>query len=132
MSGLRNCVLVVEDEALIAMGFVAQVEDMGLSVCAIADSAEQAMREAETHRPGVVLMDVRLRGQADGVDAALHIHDKVGSKVVFVTGSRETATIERINLDHPFAVMFKPVLERQLRAVIEDAMRAALAGEEGS
>jgi CheY-like chemotaxis protein len=127
MNGLGNCVLVVEDEALIAMGFVAQVEDMGLAVCAVADTADQAVREAQTHRPGVVLMDVRLRGQGDGVDAAMHIHETVGSKVVFITGSREPATIDRINQDHPFAVMFKPVLDRQLRTVIQDAMRAALA-----
>ncbi len=128
MSELQNCVLVVEDEALIAMGFVAQVEDMGLSVCAIADSAQQAMREAEAHRPAVVLMDVRLRGEGDGVDAAMHIHQAVGSKVIFITGSREPSTIERIHQDHPYAVMFKPVLERQLRATITEAMGAALGG----
>jgi DNA-binding NarL/FixJ family response regulator len=67
-------------------------------------------------------MDVRLAGDRDGVDAALAIHDTVGSKVIFVTGSREPATMERISLDHPAGVLFKPVSDRQLREAIESAL----------
>jgi DNA-binding NarL/FixJ family response regulator len=66
-------------------------------------------------------MDVRLQGEGDGVDAALAIHEHVGSKVIFVTGSREPATLERISLHHPSAVLFKPVSGRQLRTAIEAA-----------
>jgi AmiR/NasT family two-component response regulator len=68
-------------------------------------------------------MDMRLWGKRDGVDAAIAIHNTVGSKVIFITGSREPATIERINQDHPFALLFKPVSSRQLRSAITDAMR---------
>jgi DNA-binding NarL/FixJ family response regulator len=68
-------------------------------------------------------MDMRLSGPKDGVDAALAIHDKVGSKVIFITGSREPATIERIYRDHPFAVLFKPVSNRELNRVVAEAMR---------
>jgi two-component system, response regulator PdtaR len=123
MSDLQNCVLVVEDEFLIAMGFCMQVEDMGLAVCGTAATAEDAIVQAQAHRPALVLMDMRLWGKRDGVDAAIAIHNTVGSKVVFITGSREPATIERINGDHPFALLFKPVSNRQLRSAITDAMR---------
>jgi DNA-binding NarL/FixJ family response regulator len=123
MSDLQNSVLVVDDEFLIAMGFRTQVEDMGLAVCGTAATAEDAILQAQTHRPAVVLMDMRLWGKRDGVDAAIAIHNTVGSKVIFITGSREPATIERINQDHPFALLFKPVSNRQLRSVITDAMR---------
>jgi len=123
MRALKKAVLIVEDEHLIAMGLSAQIEDMGLQVCATADSAERAVAEALTHRPAIVLMDVRLRGEKDGIDAAKAIHDGVGSKVIFITGSREQKTIERIGLDHPFATLFKPISDRQLRAAVNDAMR---------
>ena len=123
MSDLQDCVLVVEDEFLIAMGFRMQVEDMGLAVCGTAATAEDAIGQAQTHRPALVLMDMRLRGKRDGVDAAIAIHNTVGSKVIFITGSREPATIERIKGDHPFALLFKPVSNRQLRSAITDAMR---------
>ena len=123
MNTLQNCVLVVDDEFLIAMGFRMQVEEMGFAVCGTAATAEEAIAQAETHRPVVVLMDMRLWGKKDGVDAAIAIHRTVGSKVIFITGSREAATLERINLDHPFAVLFKPVSNRQLRSTIVDAMR---------
>lgn len=120
----RALVLVVDDEFLIAQGLSMQVEDMGLTVCGTAPSADEAVALAQSHRPGVVLMDMRLQGDKDGVDAALAIYDTVGSKVIFVTGSREPATMERIRLDHPAGVLFKPVSDHQLKAAIEAALGA--------
>lgn len=122
MSQLQNTVLVVDDEFLIAEGLCMQVEDMGLHVCGTAATADEAVTLTRQHRPAVVLMDMRLRGEGDGVDAALAIHEDVGSKVIFITGSREQATIDRISLDHPAGVLFKPVSDRQLRAAIETAL----------
>ena len=122
MSPMQDCVLVVDDEFLIADAFCMQVEDMGMAVCGTAATADEAVAQAETHRPSIVLMDVRLRGDKDGVDAALVIHRTVGSKVIFITGSREQATIARIQLAQPFAVLFKPVSDLQLRNAIEAAI----------
>lgn len=126
MSDLKKSVLIVEDEYLISLGLTAQIEDMGLKVCATADSADAAVIQAETHRPAIILMDVRLRGDRDGVDAAQAIFHTVGSKIIFITGSREQRTIDRIDQDHPFAVLFKPISDKQLHAAVNDAMRAAL------
>ena len=125
MSDLKKSVMIVEDEYLISLGLTAQIEDMGLKVCATADSADAAVIQAETHRPAIILMDVRLRGERDGVDAAQTIFDTVGSKIIFITGSREQKTIDRIDQDHPFAVLFKPISDKQLQATVNDAMRAA-------
>jgi two-component system, response regulator PdtaR len=124
MSGLQDHVLIVDDEFLIAAGLSAQIEEMGMTVCAMADTAAKAIALAQQHRPAIVLMDMRLRGPGDGVDAALAIHADVGSKVIFITGSREPATMARIQLDHPVAVLFKPISFLQLRTTIETALRA--------
>lgn len=112
-------VLIVDDEFLIVMGLSLQVEDMGLEVCGTAGTAEEAIALATEHRPHLVLMDVRLQGDRDGVDAALAIHEKVDSKMIFITGSREPATHSRIMTAHPSAVLFKPISDAQFRATIE-------------
>ncbi len=114
MSDLRRHVLVVDDEFLIVMGLTKQIEDMGLTVCGSASTADQAVELARLHRPMVVLMDMRLDGAKDGVDAALAINKEVGSKVIFVTGSRDPSTVVRIHTDHPHAILFKPVSNQQL------------------
>ena len=118
----KVCVAVVDDEFVIAAGLSLQLEDMGLEVCGTAATCEEAVALVQDQRPQVVLMDVRLAGDKDGVDAAIAIHDTVGSKVIFVTGSREPATMDRIRLDHPAGVLFKPVSDRQLREAIETAL----------
>ena len=122
----KPCVLIVDDEFLIADTLSLQVEDMGYDVCGTAATAQAAVELAQAHRPGVVLMDVRLKGQADGVDAALEIHRTVGSKVIFITGSREPATMARIEMDHPAAVLFKPIYGQQLRNATSAASPACV------
>ena len=122
MNDLNDCVLVVDDEFLIAHGLSAQIEDMGMAVCGMAASADEAVAKAQAHRPRLVLMDMRLLGDKDGVDAALEINATVGSKVIFITGSREQSTMERIALDHPSAVLFKPVSDQQLVSAVNAAI----------
>jgi len=115
-------VLIVDDEFIIASSLSLQIEEMGLEVCGTAATAQEAIELAVTCRPDVVLMDVRLRGSEDGVDAALAIHSQVGAKVIFITGSREPATMARIQEDHPAGVLFKPIYGQQLRTAVEAAL----------
>ena len=120
---LEGCVVaVVDDEFIIAEGLTLQLEDLGLTVCGTASSCDDAVALVQAKRPTLVLMDVRLDGEKDGVDAAIAIHETVGSKVIFVTGSREPATMARIQLDHPAGVLFKPISDRQLRQAIDTAL----------
>ena len=122
MSDLSDCVLVVEDEFLIADLFVGELEAMGRKVCGVADTAQMAIAMAREHRPALILMDVRLKGEEDGIDASIAIHDAVGSKVIFITGSREPATLKRIEMDHAAAVLFKPLRGYELQTTIEAVM----------
>lgn len=118
----KSRVLIVDDEFLIAQGLCLQVEELAMEVCGTATTADEALALAMMHRPEVVLMDIRLRGDKDGVDAAQEISRNVGSKVIFITGSREQSTIDRIYQDHPAGVLFKPVSDRQLRSAIGMAL----------
>ncbi|HEY1125462.1 MAG TPA: response regulator [Sphingobium sp.] len=119
MSQHRPRALIVEDEFLIAEGLRVQLEAMGIDVCDFATTAEAAVAHATKHRPDLVLMDVRLDGERDGVDAAMEIHRNIKIPVIFLTGSREDMTIARINEDHPAGLLFKPVSPLQLKRTIE-------------
>lgn len=114
----RKRALIVEDEFLIAEGLRVQLDLLGIDVCGIASTADGAVDLAVKFAPDFVLMDVRLKGEGDGVDAAQAIHERTGSKVIFVTGSREQETIDRIEKDHAVATLFKPISPFQLRRTI--------------
>jgi CheY-like chemotaxis protein len=132
MKPLNRTVLVVDDEAMIAQLWCIHMEMMSLDVCGTAATADDAVALALEHRPAIVLMDMRLRGKKDGVDAALAIHASVGSKVVFITGSKEPDTMQRIQLDHPVAVLIKPVSDRLLQSTVTEALKASGVENPGS
>jgi CheY-like chemotaxis protein len=121
-AALNACALIVDDEILIADLWSMVLAELRIPVCGIAATALGAIELARQHRPKVVLMDMRLRGQLDGVDAALVIYEMLGSKMIFITGSKDLAMKSRIEQDHPFDVLFKPVSERQLKATVTRAM----------
>jgi len=119
---MTKCVLIVEDEFLISETLSVMIEDLGLTVCGRAANAEEAVRLASMHLPSLVLMDVRLKGSRDGVDAAADIRRIVASPVIFITGSREPQTVARINAGDPAGVLFKPFRFDQLRLIVDRLM----------
>jgi DNA-binding NarL/FixJ family response regulator len=123
-NALRDCVLVVDDEILISQLWCMILEDMNLDVCGTAKDAATAIALARKHRPKLVLMDVRLEGPSDGIDAALDIQQTVGSKIIFVTGSRDAPTLARIKAAHADSVLFKPLGEQQLQEAVTAVLQA--------
>lgn len=119
---LQDCVLIVDDEFLIADMFRLQIEAMGVRVCGKAATAAAAIALAQQHRPKVVLMDMRLQGKEDGVDASLVIHATVGSKIIFITASQEAVALARIKTDHPHAILHKPLFGLKLQTAVKEAM----------
>ncbi|HVY14142.1 MAG TPA: response regulator [Rhodopila sp.] len=117
-------ILVVDDEFLIADLLSAMLEEMGLDVCGSAASAEEAVAAVRRHEPGLVLMDVRLRGARDGVDAAAEINAISSVPIIFITGSRERETVERIEAIRRGSVLFKPVRFDQLQREVLRAIAA--------
>ena len=117
-------VMIVEDEALIAWDMRTLVEGFGWSVCGIAPSGADAVRMAREKRPDVVLMDVRLRGEMDGVEASRDIAAGQQVPIIFITGNSDQATEARIRAIHPNApILSKPVVP----AVLRNTMMALLA-----
>lgn len=115
---IKRKVLIVEDERLIAEYFKVIIEHLGYTVCGIAATADEAVHLAYDEDPAIVFMDVRLGGKKDGVDAANEIYKSNPVPMIYITASREPATIDRINTDHPAEILIKPVLQKQLKDVL--------------
>lgn len=122
-TGIR--VLIVEDEFIIAMTLKDELEVAGYEVVGLAGTADRAVELACAASPDVILMDIRLKGPGDGVDAACRIHDQgLNPAVIFVTGSAEPEALERIRHDHPSGVVFKPAAFNEIERVIRAALAA--------
>jgi CheY-like chemotaxis protein len=121
-SGRPLEVLIVEDEALTAMDFAHMVEDAGGRAAATASSASEAEALAKAMNPDVVLMDVRLAGTRDGVEAAYSIRTFSQVPIIFVTGNIDRGTTDRIRAFNGSEPVPKPVDQTRLIAAVLNAL----------
>jgi len=117
--------LVVEDEAVVAMDIAGQLRDMGYPVCGCVDNGRDAIVRACADRPDLVLMDVVLRGDMDGIAAAATIGAELQIPILFLTAYSDDQTVDRAPSAMPYGYLTKPFQGRELRAVIEVALRKA-------
>jgi CheY-like chemotaxis protein len=112
-------ILVVEDESLVAMEIKDRLESLGYVVPAIVSSGDEAIKKVEQSRPDLVLMDIVLKGDMDGIEAAEHIRSNFDIAVIFLTSYADEETLQRAKLTEPFGYILKPFEERELHSTIE-------------
>jgi PAS domain S-box-containing protein len=115
-------ILVVEDEGLVGEEIRQRLLRLGCTVVGVVASGEEAISLAEETRPDLILMDVRLQGQMDGIAAAEAITDRRKTPVVFLTAHSDATTLERARNLAPFGYVIKPFFERDLQVAIEIAL----------
>jgi len=115
-------ILVVEDEAVVALDVEDRLRRLGHQVVGTADSSASALALAAEVRPDLVLMDIALRDGGDGIAAAERLRAELAVPVVFVTAFADAETIERAKRVSPHGYIVKPFDERDLRATIEIAL----------
>jgi len=115
-------ILIVEDEYILAMNLQEILESLGYTILDIADSAETAIDKASELLPNLVLMDIRLRGEIDGIQAAEQIWNLLQIPVLYITGHSDKSTVERAKLTNAFGYILKPVKEQQLYVAIQTAL----------
>jgi diguanylate cyclase (GGDEF)-like protein len=126
-------ILIVEDEAIVAEDLKETVTRLGYAVLGIASEGVEAIAKAEALRPHLVVMDVGLRGEIDGIQTARVIQEKLYVPVIFLTGHSDPETLQRAVLTGPLGYIVKPFQEVELRCAIEVAVhkhRAELAFRE--
>ncbi|MCC5667284.1 response regulator [Nostoc sp. CHAB 5784] len=115
-------ILVVEDEYILAINLQESLESLGYTVLDIADSAEGAIVKATELRPNLILMDIRLRGEMDGIQAAEQIWHNLQIPAIYVTGHSDKSTVDRATLTSPFGYILKPIKEQELYVAIQTAL----------
>jgi PAS domain S-box-containing protein len=95
---------------------------LGYAVSAAVYSGEEAIREAEERHPDLVLMDIRLKGDMDGVEAAEQIRDCFNIPVVYLTAYADEGTLQRAKVTTPFGYILKPFSEKELNSIIQMAL----------
>jgi len=120
---LRRRILIVEDDYLVALQFENALTEAGYDVVDIASTAEEAVQIVPDYRPELVLMDVRLAGPRDGIQAAAEILDRFGIRSIFVSAFSDPATRARADRANPIAWLPKPVADRKLLNTVDSALR---------
>ena len=119
--GLRA--LIVEDEALIAEELRGRLTRLGFHVIAMVDSAEEGIAIATSQTPDLVLMDIRLNGEKDGIQACREIRQQVDIPVVYLTAYSDSQTVERVKQTEHDGFILKPFHRHELRSTIAVALR---------
>jgi two-component system, cell cycle sensor histidine kinase and response regulator CckA len=115
---LSKGILIVEDEGLVSLEIEENIERMGHNVLGIVDTGEEAIAAARDLQPDLILMDIRLKGDMDGVEAASAIRKDADIPVIFLTAYSGDEILRRASVTEPYGYLLKPIQEQQLESAL--------------
>ncbi len=115
-------IMVVEDEMLVSESIQLSLHKLGYDVAGHASTGEQAVELARRANPDLVLMDINLPGNLEGIEAAREIRGELSIPVVYLTGYSDPATVQRAQISAPYGYIVKPFTERELEVTISIAL----------
>ena len=115
-------ILIVEDESIIALDIKTSLKHAGYAIAGVASSGKEAIALAHSEQPDLILMDIRLQGLMDGIEAAHQIHEQQSCPIVFLTAHTDSQTLDRAKLTDPFGYLTKPFEDHSLITTIEIAL----------
>lgn len=118
----RPCILLVEDDFLVGMEMESGLEDAGYEVAGVAATAEEAVALAAERRPALVVMDIRLAGERDGIDAALEIFETLAIRSLFASAHVDSQVRARAEGARPLGWVAKPYRVETLLAAVGEAL----------
>jgi len=117
-----NRILIVEDEAIVSLDIQNRLQRLGYEVVGIADTGLEALELARDEQPDIVLMDIHIYGDIDGIETSRLIRKEIDVPVVFLTANSDKNTIQRAQETGPFAYVIKPFKDTELNSTIEIAL----------
>ena len=118
----KASILIVEDERIVARDIQEAMTDAGYDVIAIASSAEEVFTVLRERRPDVILMDIRIRGDRDGMEVAKEVRERYRIPVIYLTAHADEATLDRARRTEPYGYLLKPVKIVETRIAVEIAL----------
>ncbi len=122
MGKTKSKILIVEDEPIIASDIEMTLEDLGYEITSIEDNAEDALKSITEDKPDLVLLDINLEGDIDGVMLAQDINEQHKIPFVYLTSNADKLTINRVKRTNPAGFVLKPFNEKDLQSNIEIAL----------
>jgi CheY-like chemotaxis protein len=122
-------VMIVEDEAVVALHLRQELTNLGYTVAGTATAGAPALKMIEEVFPDVILMDIHIQGAMDGIETAGKIPRYLHIPVIFLTAYSEDVTLKRAGETHPYGYLIKPFLDRELHATIKMALMRSRADE---
>ena len=119
---MEKKILVVEDEIIIAEGLQKKLRTMGYDIIGTVSSGEEAIKKVKENNPDLILMDIVIHGEIDGIETAAQIHSLFDIPVVYLTAYADENTMERAKITEPFGYLIKPFKDRELQITIEVAL----------
>jgi CheY-like chemotaxis protein len=116
-------IMVVEDEGVVSIDIRNMLKKAGYSIAAVAFQGNEAVEKAELSAPDLVLMDIGLKGEIDGIEAAKRIRDRFQIPVVFLTGFADEVTVAKAQEVNPSGFIIKPINEEELKKTLEDILK---------
>ena len=117
-----SSIMLVEDELITAADIQEALEETGYRVVGVVDNGRDAITQAGKLEPDLILMDIRLKGDIDGVDTAIQIRRRFDIPVVYLTAHADDQTLERAKQAEPLGYIVKPFRDQELHATIEMAL----------
>jgi two-component system response regulator LytT len=118
----KTSILVVEDESIVAKDIQNSLKKLGYSVPSVENSGEDAIDAAGQHRPDLILMDIMLKGDISGIEAADQIKKRYQIPVIFLTAYADESTLNKAKVTEPYGYIIKPFKEIDLHTSIEMAL----------
>ncbi len=115
-------IMVVEDESIVAVYMADRLRGLGCEVPCMVSTGEDAIRKAVELKPSLVFMDIDLKGDMDGIEAAVKIREQLNIPVVFVTAYDDKKTFERAAAAKPYGYIRKPFNDKMLKDCVEKAL----------
>ena len=115
-------ILIVEDEVIVAKTIASQLNQLGYIVAGKVSSGKAAISQASETKPDLILMDIIIKGEIDGITTASYIHEQLDIPIIFLTAYGDEHTLERAKVTQPFGYVVKPFTIRDLRISIEIAL----------
>jgi two-component system response regulator LytT len=118
----KTNILVVEDESIVAKDIQHSLKKLGYTVVGICSNGEDAIKTAEELKPDLVLMDIMLKGDMSGIEAASYIREKFNIPIIYLTAYADESTLSKAKVSEPYGYIIKPFKEIDLHTSIEMAV----------
>lgn len=115
-------IMIVEDESIVAMGIKHKLGDLGYDVVGIVATGEGAVKTALKTEPDLILMDIVLKGDMDGIEAAQQIHRHLDTPIIYITAYSDEEVLERARITEPYGYILKPFKKSEINANIQMAI----------